>query len=151
MVAATIGFGIIAVVFIYTTVANVFERPEGIRIAGFFIAGIIVISLLSRIMRSFELQATHVHMDREALEFMSNTLSRPIGIIAHEPLRLTAEAYRDKLTSAIEVSHVPVDYQALFLHALGMGGSGQMVEVSPRPSSVPLGGIVQNGLGSGRD
>ena len=26
-----------------------------------------------------------------------------------------------------------------------------MVEVAARPSSVPLGGIVQNGLGSGRD
>ena len=35
----TIGFGIIAVVFIYTTVANIFERPEGIRIAAFFILG----------------------------------------------------------------------------------------------------------------
>jgi hypothetical protein len=114
----TVGFGIIAVVFVYTTVANIFERPEGIRIAGFFIAGIIVISLLSRILRSFELHANHVHLDRQALEFMSSTLSGPIGIIAHEPLRLTAEAYRDKLTSAIEVSHLPVDYQALFLEVV---------------------------------
>ncbi|PVZ60390.1 amino acid transporter [Arthrobacter sp. H-02-3] len=111
----TIGFGIIAVVFIYTTVANIIERPEGIRIAAFFIVGIIVISLLSRIRRSFELHATHVHMDRQALEFMSSNLEGPIAIIAHEPLRLSAEAYRDKLTSAIEVSHLPVDYQALFL------------------------------------
>ena len=114
----TVAFGIIAVVFIYTTVANIFERPEGIRIAGFFIAGIIVISLLSRVRRSFELHATHVHLDRQALEFMSNNLSGPIGIIAHEPLRLTAEAYRDKLTSAIEVSHLPVAYEALFLEVI---------------------------------
>ena len=35
----TVGFGVIAVVFIYTTVANIFERPDGIRIAAFFIAG----------------------------------------------------------------------------------------------------------------
>ncbi|SDP16502.1 hypothetical protein SAMN04487914_104181 [Arthrobacter sp. ok909] len=111
----TIGFGIIAVVFIYTTVANIIERPEGIRIAAFFIAGIIVISLLSRLRRSFELHATHVHLDRQALEFMSSNLEGPIAIIAHEPLRLSPEAYRDKLTSAIEVSHLPVDYQALFL------------------------------------
>ena len=114
----TIGFGVIAVVFIYTTVANIFERPEGIRIAAFFIVGIIVISLLSRIRRSFELHATHVHMDRQALEFMSSNLDGPIAIIAHEPLRLSPEAYRDKLTSAIEVSHLPVDYQALFLEVI---------------------------------
>ena len=67
----SIGFGIIAVVFIYTTVANIFERPEGIRIAAFFILGIIVISLLSRIRRSFELHATHVRMDTPALEFLA--------------------------------------------------------------------------------
>ncbi|MFF1383562.1 amino acid transporter [Arthrobacter sp. NPDC058288] len=114
----TMGFGVIAVVFIYTTVANIFERPEGIRIAGFFIAGIIVISLLSRIRRSFELHATHVHLDRPALEFMSSNLSGPIALIAHEPLRLSPEAYRDKLTSAIEVSHLPLEHQALFLEVI---------------------------------
>jgi hypothetical protein len=114
----TFGFGVIAMVFIYTTVANIFERPEGIRIAAFFIVGIIVISLLSRIRRSFELHATHVHMDRQALEFMSSDLDGPISIIAHEPLRLSPEAYRDKLGSAIEVSHLPVDSQALFLEVI---------------------------------
>jgi len=111
----TMGFGIISLVFTYTTIANIFERPEGIRIAGVFILGIIVISLLSRIRRSFELHATRVHLDRQALEFMSDTLEGPIAIIAHEPLRLTAEAYRDKLTSAIEVSHLPLEQQAIFL------------------------------------
>ncbi|MET3811844.1 hypothetical protein ABIB14_002974 [Arthrobacter sp. UYEF3] len=114
----TIGFGVIAVVFIYTTVANIIERPEGIRIAAFFIAGIIVISLLSRVRRSFELHATHVHMDRQSLEFMSEVLDGPLAIISHEPLRLTPEAYREKLTSAIEVSHLPVDQQALFLEVV---------------------------------
>jgi hypothetical protein len=114
----TIGFGVIAVVFIYTTVANIIERPEGIRIAAFFIAGIIIISLLSRIRRSFELHATHVHLDRQALEFMSEVLDGPLGIISHEPLRLSAEAYREKLASAIEVSHLPLDQQALFLEVV---------------------------------
>ncbi|MCX6500616.1 MAG: amino acid transporter [Arthrobacter sp.] len=114
----TVGFGVIAVVFIYTTVANIIERPEGIRIAAFFIVGIIVISLLSRVGRSFELHATHVHMDRQSLEFMSEVLDGPLAIISHEPLRLSPEAYREKLTSAIEVSHLPVDQQALFLEVV---------------------------------
>jgi hypothetical protein len=114
----TIGFGIISVVFTYTTIANIFERPEGIRIAGVFILGIIVISLLSRVRRSFELHATHVHLDRQALEFMSDTLEGPIALIAHEPLRLSADAYREKLTSAIEVSHLPLEHEALFLEVI---------------------------------
>ncbi|MET4061223.1 hypothetical protein ABIB35_002790 [Arthrobacter sp. UYP6] len=111
----TVGFGIIAVVFIYTTIANVFERPEGIRIAAVFIAGIIAISLLSRIRRSFELHATDVHLDEQALEFVSDVQDGRLGIISHEPLRLTPEAYREKLASAIEVSHLPVNQRALFL------------------------------------
>jgi len=114
----TVGFGVIAVVFVYTTVANVVERPEGIRIASIFILGIIVISLLSRARRSFELHATHVHLDRQALEFMSDELDGPLRIVAHEPLRLSAEAYRQKLESAIEVSHLPLDYQAVFLEVI---------------------------------
>lgn len=110
-----IGFGVIAVLFVYTTVTNIFERPEGIRIAGFFILGIVSISLLSRVLRSFELHATHVRLDTQALEFMAENLSGPIGIIAHEPLRQSAEAYRQKLASATEASHFPSDYRPLFL------------------------------------
>ena len=34
---------------------------------------------------------------RAALEFMSDELDGPIAIIAHEPLRLSPEAYREKL------------------------------------------------------
>ncbi|AXJ09721.1 amino acid transporter [Arthrobacter sp. PM3] len=134
----SIGFGIIAVVFIYTTVANIFERPEGIRIAAFFIVGIIVISLLSRIRRSFELHATHVRMDTRALEFLAANETGPIALIAHEPLRLSAEAYRDKLTSAIEVSHLPVDYRALFLEVVVDDSSDFETELEVR-------GVIRHG------
>ena len=94
------GFGVIAVVFIYTTIANMFERPEGLRIAAIFIAGIIIISLLSRIMRSFELHASHVRLDRQALEFLSDVQDGPLAVISHEPLRISREAYMAKLNSA---------------------------------------------------
>ncbi|WPU08634.1 amino acid transporter [Pseudarthrobacter oxydans] len=113
-----LGFGAIALVFTYTTIANVFERPEGTRIAGVFVLGTIVISLLSRVGRSFELHATRVHLDQQALEFMSSTLEGPIAIIAHEPLRKSAEAYRHKLASAIDVSHLPVEHEPLFLEVI---------------------------------
>ncbi len=134
----TVGFGTIALVFIYTTIANIFERPEGIRIATFFILGIITVSLLSRILRSFELHATHVHLDRQALELVAGTDEGPIGIIAHEPQRLSAEAYRDKLTSAIEVSHLPVDQQALFLEVIVDDSSDFETELEVR-------GVIRHG------
>jgi hypothetical protein len=134
----TFGFGLIALVFIYTTIVNMVERPEGIRIAGFFIVGIIVISLLSRIGRSFELHATHVRLDRTALEFVAADDDGPMGIIAHEPLRLSADAYRQKLTSAIEVSHLPVDYEALFLEVIVDDSSDFETELQVR-------GVVRHG------
>src|SRR5262249_31668046 len=50
------GFLLIAVVFVYTTAAIIIEKPEGIKIASFFIVAIIVSSLISRAFRSTELR-----------------------------------------------------------------------------------------------
>jgi len=54
----------IALVFIYTTVLNMFERPEGLQIAAWFIVTIIVASLISRVMRSTERRAASAHSRR---------------------------------------------------------------------------------------
>jgi hypothetical protein len=114
----TLGFGVIAVVFIYTTITNIIERPEGIRIAAVFILGIVVISLLSRVRRSFELHATHIRFDQPAMEMVAASEDGPIQIISHEPKHLTAESYRHKLAAAREISHVPMDEQIIFLEVI---------------------------------
>jgi hypothetical protein len=51
-----IGFGLITLVFLYTTIANVYERPDGIIIASIFIATVMAISFTSRFFRSDELR-----------------------------------------------------------------------------------------------
>ena len=43
----TVGFGLVALIFVYTTIANIIERPEGVRIASIFIAAILAVSLTS--------------------------------------------------------------------------------------------------------
>jgi hypothetical protein len=53
-----LAFSLITLVFAYTTVANVFERPEGVKIASFFIAAIVTTSLISRVTRATELRVT---------------------------------------------------------------------------------------------
>ncbi|WP_336711206.1 amino acid transporter [Arthrobacter sp. USHLN218] len=113
-----ITFGLISLVFVYTTVANIFERPEGIRIAGMFIAGIILVSLLSRVGRSFQLHATRVHLDQQALEFMAPIVDGPIALIAHEPSDSNAADYRQKVAAAIEVSQLPLTDEPLFLEVV---------------------------------
>lgn len=54
-----IGYGFISLVFFYTTLAVMIEKPDGLKIASFFIAAIIVSSLVSRAARSTELRFTH--------------------------------------------------------------------------------------------
>ena len=49
-------FMLISLVFIYTTVVNIVEQPEGIKIASIFIVAIVVSSLFSRVWRSTELR-----------------------------------------------------------------------------------------------
>jgi hypothetical protein len=54
--AQRIGFGLITLVFVYTTLANIYERPDGIIIASIFIATVMAISFTSRFFRSDELR-----------------------------------------------------------------------------------------------
>lgn len=66
-----IAFGLIALVFFYTTIANIVERPDGIRIAAFFISAIVLTSMVSRVFRSTELRVTGVELDELAQSFMA--------------------------------------------------------------------------------
>jgi hypothetical protein len=49
-------FFVITLVFFYTTIANVIEKPVGIKIAAWFIVAIVVSSVISRLRRSKELR-----------------------------------------------------------------------------------------------
>lgn len=112
----SIGFGVVSVIFVYTTGANVIERPDGIKIAAFFIAGIIVLSLVSRFRRSTELRATSVALDAAALDIITESSRDSIvRIIAHEPVRLSAARYRHKLAHARMASHLPPEAPVVFM------------------------------------
>ncbi|MCE9544448.1 MAG: amino acid transporter [Planctomycetia bacterium] len=52
-------FSMVTLVFFYVTGANIIERPDGIKIASFFILAIIVSSFISRIRRSTEMRFGH--------------------------------------------------------------------------------------------
>jgi hypothetical protein len=111
----TIAFAIVTVVFVYTTAANVVERPDGVKIAACFIAGIIVVSLVSRLYRAFELRVTTIDMDETAQRFMRECGRRQIRLVANEPDRRDAREYRDKLTQIIADSDLPDDRDLIFV------------------------------------
>ncbi|MET9909821.1 amino acid transporter [Streptomyces sp. NPDC006476] len=103
----TIGFGIVSAVLLYVTGANVVERPDGVKIGACFIAGIILVSLLSRLARAFELRVTHVELDDMAQRFIRDMSSRKIRLIANEPGRRDKAEYRDKIEQIRADNDIP--------------------------------------------
>jgi hypothetical protein len=103
----TIGFAVISAVFLYTTVVNVIERPDGVKIGACFIAGIILVSLLSRLARAFELRVTSVTLDDMAERFVRDMASRKIRFIANEPDRRDKAEYRDKIEQIQQDNDIP--------------------------------------------
>jgi hypothetical protein len=107
---------VITLIFAYTTITNVIERPEGIKIAFWFILGIIVTSMISRVWRSTELRIQGVAPDGAALRLIDDVAHRgQVRIIAHRPDTGTAKEYEHKLREARSVHHLPVDAPVLFL------------------------------------
>ena len=136
----TIGFAAIALVFSYTTVVNIVERPDGVKIAGLFILGILVVSIISRVHRSFQLRATSVEVDDAARQYLLTDAEEygSITIVAHEPGAGTAEEYRVKLNEERHDSGISAYAPVIFL------------EVHPSDSSnfeedLVLRGVIRHG------
>jgi len=112
-----IPFALITLVFIYTTITNIFERPEGIKIASVFILTIVVTSLVSRALRSTELRVRGIEADEMATALISEaaTQGESVRIIANRPRTGAAEEYGYKLREATDAHHLPPGDPVLFL------------------------------------
>ncbi|WUJ56405.1 amino acid transporter [Kribbella sp. NBC_00382] len=116
---ATIGFGVVSLVFLYTAIANIIERPDGVQIASFFILAIIVTSLISRATRSTELRATDIRFDDEARRILGEAAARgDIRIIANEPDARDEAEYQEKEDEQREVSNLPDGLPVVFLEVM---------------------------------
>ncbi|MFI5780766.1 amino acid transporter [Nocardia sp. NPDC051570] len=118
----TIGFGVVTAVFVYTTIANIFERPEGVQLASLFIVTIIVVSFASRARRAFELRAIEVDFDERAAWLIDKiAASGSIRVVTHdreaEDIR-HPDDYREKETEQRLESHIPVGDPILFLEVI---------------------------------
>ncbi|KOG59925.1 MULTISPECIES: APC family permease [Streptomyces] len=111
----TVTFAVISVVFLYTTVVNVIERPDGVKIGACFIAGIVLVSLLSRLARAFELRVTSVSLDPMAERFIRDMASRKMRFIANEPDRRDKAEYRDKIEQIRADNDMPEQEDFVFV------------------------------------
>ncbi|NEU83896.1 amino acid transporter [Nostoc sp. UIC 10630] len=112
---ARLVFATITLLFLYTTIVNIIERPEGIRIAGFFIGAIIFTSLVSRVWRSTELRAERIEVDELAAQFLAEESQGAIRLIANRLNTGDVLEYFMKEKEVREDNHIPPNDPILFL------------------------------------
>ena len=93
---ATFGFGLLTVILLYALIENVREQPDGLTISAMFIAGIVAISLASRLTRALELRVTDVELDATAQVFIRDCARRTMRFVANEPDERDATEYAEK-------------------------------------------------------
>jgi hypothetical protein len=105
---------IIALIFVYTTIQNIHERPEGIKIASFFILTIILASLVSRVWRSTELRVERIELDDTARQFIKDAAKGTIRIITNRRDTGDALEYQEKEHEKRTSNHIPSGEPILF-------------------------------------
>jgi hypothetical protein len=109
-------FAFITVIFAYTTIVNIYERPDGLHIATFFIGSILLTSLISRAMRSTELRVQEVELDDTCKEFIAEADHDQIRIVAHRP---GGTGYDQKEIEACETHNLTPDHLIFLEVSLG--------------------------------
>jgi len=111
-----LAFWAIAAVFVYTTIANIIERPDGIKIASFFIFVIIAASFISRAMRSTEIRIEKIELDETAKAFLSdaNEEGGEIRIVTNRRETGDMTEYRFKEHEKRVDNHIPSTDPILF-------------------------------------
>ena len=114
---AAIGFTVLTLVLLYALVDNIVEHPDGIAISGMFIAGIVVVSLVSRVSRTTELRADRIELDETARRYIADSIRHDasLNIIANRRDAGDAAEYADKETHQRGVNPVPGRADVLFL------------------------------------
>ncbi|PYT07156.1 MAG: amino acid transporter [Acidobacteria bacterium] len=121
-------FLLIALVFAYTTILNIIERPEGIKIASFFIGSIIVASFVSRVMRTTELRVERIELDEKARAFIEEVARKhEIRLVANRRQEGDVNEYRLKEKEQREDNHIPKDDPILFLE-IDIGDASEFSE-----------------------
>jgi hypothetical protein len=129
---------LMTVVFTYTLLTNVHERPEGLKIASIFVVSIIGASMVSRAIRSTELRITQVSLGPRAEAFIDAMAPHDVRIIAHRPDKHTVEEYDRK------------EMQARDDHSLDQGEPVVFLEVGPADASDFTGELHVDGAEVGR-
>jgi len=107
-------FMLISLVFIYTTIVNIVEQPEGLKIAMIFVVVIVASSFFSRVWRSTELRVERIELDDQAREFVRRAAKGTVRIITNRCDRGDALEYQTKEKEKRVDNHIPAGEPILF-------------------------------------
>jgi hypothetical protein len=115
-----LGFGLIALIFIYTTFKNIvtvedgsFYLGDGIKIAAVFIGSIVFVSLLSRVHRTTELRVNDIDMDETAQRFIREATA--LRFVPNRPETKDVEEYDIAEREARVDHHIPEKDTVIFI------------------------------------
>jgi hypothetical protein len=111
----TAAFSVISLVMAYTTVDNVRERPDGVKIGACFIGAIVVVSIVSRVFRSLELRTTEITYDAKAEAFLRDCARRSIRLVANDPGARDVAEYREKVRQVVDDHELPGASDIIFV------------------------------------
>jgi len=105
---------VIGLFFAYATLDIIYEKPDGLMIASAFVAGIIIVSIISRIVRSKELRVVRFDFANHESRFMWETLKHlEVPVLApHRPGGRSLEVKERELR---EWHHIPEDVPVVFV------------------------------------
>jgi hypothetical protein len=104
----------ITLVFIYTTIANVYEKPDGIKIAAFFILAILVTSFWSRYVRSRELRFAGFKLEDWETQLRWDTI-RHLELSVLVPHRPGRRSLANKEAQIRREHRIPRDLMIVFV------------------------------------
>jgi len=121
-----LALGVVSLVFIYTTLVNIYERPEGLKISFIFIFTMIFLSLVSRAFRSTELRIT-VELDPQAQALVAESANKTIRLIAWNP-RNTAIKDRDQAKIELRELHGLLHEESIYFIEVERGDTSEFTE-----------------------
>lgn len=107
-------FMVISFVFAYTTLVNIFERPDGIKIASIFIFTIVLTSFISRALRTTELRIDKIELDETAQKFLDELGTSDIRIVTNRRETGLIEEYKLNEREKRIDNHIPSSDPIIF-------------------------------------
>jgi hypothetical protein len=124
-VLSRLALGVVSLIFIYTTLVNIYERPEGLKISCIFVFTMVFLSLVSRAFRSTELRIT-VELDSQAQALLAESANKTVRLIAWNPYNTSKD--REQAKVELRQLHGLVHDESIYFIEVERGDTSEFTE-----------------------